>query len=165
MNTISATRFKEGMRLLTGSVTIVTTNGSAGKGGLTATAVCSVSDAPPTLLVCVNLDNALHQTMETNGAFTVNILHTQHEALANRFAGFIEGVSMEDRLLEGTWHYGATHTPILADSLASFECRWKHALSEGSHRVIFGEIVEVHTPANASADPLLYFDRAYHHLQ
>ncbi len=36
-----------------GAVQIVTTAGSAGRRGLTLTAACSVSDNPPTILICL----------------------------------------------------------------------------------------------------------------
>jgi flavin reductase len=51
---IAATDFKNAMSLLTGAVNVVTTTGVSGRHGFTASAVCSVTDAPPTLLVCIN---------------------------------------------------------------------------------------------------------------
>ena len=46
--------FREAMSRLGAAVHVITTDGPSGKTGFTATAVCSVSDAPPTLLVCLN---------------------------------------------------------------------------------------------------------------
>ena len=141
MKTITAAQFKEGMRLLTGAVTIVATAGQAGRGGLTATAICSVSDSPPTLLVCINKENRLNEVIAKNTVFSVNILSLAHENLANRFAGFVAGVSIEERFLEGNWAEGVTKAPILKDALVAFECEWKKSISEGSHRIVLGEIV------------------------
>ena len=45
--------FRNGMSLLGGAVTVITTDGDAGRFGFTATAVTSVTDEPPTLLVCM----------------------------------------------------------------------------------------------------------------
>ncbi|MBV8805987.1 MAG: flavin reductase, partial [Sinobacteraceae bacterium] len=46
-------QFKAGMRRLAAAVCLITSTTSAGeKVGLTATAVCSVSAEPPTLLCC-----------------------------------------------------------------------------------------------------------------
>ena len=42
------------MSLYGSAVHVVTTDGPGGKTGFTATAICSVSDNPPTLLVCLN---------------------------------------------------------------------------------------------------------------
>src|SRR6266850_752518 len=46
--------FREAMSRLGAAVHVITTAGPGGKTGATATAVCSVSDTPPTLLVCIN---------------------------------------------------------------------------------------------------------------
>ena len=46
--------FREAMSRLGAAVHIVTTSGKAGRAGFTATAVASVSDSPPTVLVCLN---------------------------------------------------------------------------------------------------------------
>ena len=51
---IDAAAFKKGMRHLAASVTLITTRYGDLRGGLTATAVCSVSAEPPQILVCVN---------------------------------------------------------------------------------------------------------------
>jgi flavin reductase len=51
---VSLDEFREGMAVLAGAVNIVTTDGPGGRAGLTASAVCSVTAEPPTLLVCVN---------------------------------------------------------------------------------------------------------------
>ena len=54
MITVAPPVFREAMSRLGAAVHIVTTAGPAGMAGFTATAVCSVSDAPPMLLVCLN---------------------------------------------------------------------------------------------------------------
>lgn len=46
--------YRNAMARLGAAVNIVTTDGVAGRAGFAATAVCSVSDNPPTLLVCLN---------------------------------------------------------------------------------------------------------------
>ena len=51
---IEATDFRDAMSLLTSAVSVVTTAGMADRHGFTASAVCSVTDTPPTLLVCMN---------------------------------------------------------------------------------------------------------------
>src|SRR3981189_248751 len=54
VRTVDPTAFREAMSRLGAAVHVITTAGPAGKAGTTATAVCSVTDAPPTLLVCLN---------------------------------------------------------------------------------------------------------------
>jgi flavin reductase len=45
------------MAHLATAVHVITTGGKAGEAGFTASAVCSVTDCPPTLLVCANRKN------------------------------------------------------------------------------------------------------------
>ena len=59
------------MRFLTGAVTIVTTDGEKGRGGFTATAVASVTDDPPTVLVCINKQNQINEIIKDNGVFAI----------------------------------------------------------------------------------------------
>src|SRR6266850_2849857 len=87
VHTCDQAQFREAMSRLGAAVHVVTTAGPAGKTGFTATAVCSVSDAPPTLLVCLNRKSAGGPMMRENGVFCVNTLGADAEALADMFAG------------------------------------------------------------------------------
>ena len=75
MATIEIDQFKAGMRRLAASVNVITTRTPDGqRSGLTATAVCSVSATPPTLLVCVNRSGNSHAVLTSSGVFAVNVL-------------------------------------------------------------------------------------------
>ena len=88
---VDATAFKRGMRHLAASVTLITTRHRDLRGGLTATAVCSVSAEPPQILVCVNKTASAHDPIGEAGFFCVNILAPDHRKIAERFAG-MDGV-------------------------------------------------------------------------
>ncbi len=158
MQTVSKDQFRDGMRLLAGAVSIVATQGDAGKGGLTATAICSVSDEPPTLLTCINNTNELVKIIEKNEQFSVNLLSSAMEAISNRFAGF-DRVPMEERFELGSWDFEKSTSPVLEGSLVTFCCKVKEMTVSGTHTVIFGEIHGVFTAEGQT--PLLYFDRNY----
>src|SRR5215475_10163008 len=79
--------FREGMARLGAAVHVITTDGASGKTGFTATAVCSVSDSPPTLLVCVNRGAISMPILRGNGVFCVNTLRAGDEVIADTFAG------------------------------------------------------------------------------
>jgi flavin reductase len=72
--TVEPTIFREAMSRLGAAVHIITTAGGAGKAGATATAVCSVTDSPPTLLVCLNRRSQTNPVVLENGVFCVNTL-------------------------------------------------------------------------------------------
>lgn len=52
MNIVDQQTFRDAMSCMGAAVNIITTDGPAGRAGFTASAVCSVTDTPPTLLVC-----------------------------------------------------------------------------------------------------------------
>ena len=67
-------QFRAAMANLSAAVNIVTTDGVSGKAGITVSAVCSVTDDPPTLLVCVNQRSYTHDIFRTNRRMAVNVL-------------------------------------------------------------------------------------------
>ena len=71
--------FREAMSRLGAAVHIVTTAGKAGRAGFTATAVASVSDTPPTVLVCLNRKSQITPVMRENRVFCVNTLASSEE--------------------------------------------------------------------------------------
>ena len=146
-------QFKSGMRHLAGGVTLVTTLCEGARGGLTATAVCSVSVEPPQLLVCVNKDASAHDAIGASGIFCVNVLSAQHIALALRFAGQ-DGVEGDDRFSDGNWARLSTGAPCLPGALASFDCRIGAALDAGTHTIFIGRVVAM---ALAEGVPLIYW--------
>jgi flavin reductase len=72
------TEFRNAMAQLGSAVSVITTDGPAGKFGFTASAVCSVTDQPPTLLVCMNRNSWAHAHFKQNGVLCVNVLSSLH---------------------------------------------------------------------------------------
>ncbi|MDA9207710.1 flavin reductase [Octadecabacter sp.] len=152
--------FREGMSRMGAAVNLITSDGVAGKHGIVASAVCSVTDAPPTLLVCVNRTAYVHDKLLENGALCVNVLAAHHQDLSAVFARFVEGV---DRFSYGEWVAQDTGCPVLRDANVAFDCRIGSVLEQGSHSVMFCEIKSVHLPEKPDRG-LVYFSRDYHHL-
>src|SRR4249919_3577869 len=100
--TVAVPAFREAMSRLGAAVHVVTTAGPGGKTGFTATAVCSVSDAPPTLLVCLNRGATSMPILRGNGVFCVNTLRAGDELIADTFAGRTK-VAREARFDTGQW--------------------------------------------------------------
>jgi flavin reductase (DIM6/NTAB) family NADH-FMN oxidoreductase RutF len=160
---IDAAAFKKGMRHLAASVTLITTKHRELRGGLTATAVCSVSAEPPQILVCVNKSASAHDPIGEAGFFCVNILCPDHRKLAERFAG-MDGVEGDDRFCDmGDWTTLSTGAPVLKGCPVSFDCKLVTRLSAGTHTIYIGEIVDV--ALDAEAKPLLYADGAFMHVE
>lgn len=150
--------FKQAMRHLAGGVVIVATEHQGRRAGLAATAVCSVSADPPTILVCINEGASAHEPILRSGCFSVNLLASRQGDIARRFSGEM-GVKGEDRFAIGTWTPRETGAPILEDALASFDCRVAEVVQMSTHSVFFGAVVGI---ANqAAARPLIYSHGTY----
>jgi flavin reductase len=155
---VEATRFREAMSLFGAAVHVVTTDGQGGKTGITATAVCSVSDNPPTLLVCINRRSQAAAILSMNGVFCVNTLRAQDEAIADTFAGRT-GAVLADRFKVGEWHKLATGAPALATAIVSCDCRIVEINAMASHNVIFGVVEAI--SFGPAGPALVYHSRAY----
>src|SRR6476661_6019766 len=110
VRTVEPGVFREAMSLLGAAVHVITTAGPGGKAGATATAVCSVSDSPPTLLMCLNRRSQTNPIVLENGVFCVNTLGAAEEEIADIFAGRT-GVMGADRFNKGQWTTLKTASP------------------------------------------------------
>lgn len=153
--------FKAAMGRLSGAVTVITAGRGAAARGLTATAVCSVSIAPPTLLVCVNRSGEAHRAIAESGSFCVNVLAEANRAVADRFAGRA-GAFGGERFAGGDWSELATGAPALDGALVNVDCRIAEAVEAYTHTVFFGTVAAVRL--GTGGDPLVHFDRAYRSL-
>ncbi|WP_425880166.1 flavin reductase [Acinetobacter sp. TWP2-2-3] len=157
---IEATDFRNAMSLLTTAVNVITTSGETGMHGFTASAVCSVTDTPPTLLVCMNQSSRSHAHFFENKVLAVNVLSTQHEQISNAFAS--SKFSSEDRFKLGDWSTLETSSPILEDALVSFDCEIQDIQQVGTHSVFMCRVLKVQQ--SDQEESLVYFNRAYHQV-
>lgn len=153
---VDQTTFRNGMSRLATSVNVVSTSIGSQRYGFTASAVCSVSDTPPTLLVCMNRASFCFHAFEKARYFCVNTLMPHQQHIANVFGGRIPS---DDRFANGEWVDGITGSPVLIDSSVSFECEFSNAVDEATHRVIFGRVVGIRENERQMA--LLYYRRGY----
>ena len=157
---IESTDFRNAMSLLTTAVNVITTEGEAGLHGFTASAVCSVTDTPPTLLVCMNQSSRSHTHFVDNKILSVNVLGAQHEKISNAFAS--SKLSSEDRFKLGAWTTLETGSPILEDALVSFDCDIEQIQEVGTHSIFMCRVVAI--KQSQQDESLVYFNRAYHQV-
>lgn len=139
------------MRHVAATVTVVTTNGAAGKHGATVSAFTSVSADPPTVMVCLRRDSRIAQAVAENGCFAVCVLPRDGVETALRFAGS-DDLQVADRF-EQVPHsdWAAPHI----EDCTSFSCDVDQAVPSASHIAFFGRVTWAGTDA---APPLVYFD-------
>lgn len=135
-----ATSFRAAMRLPATSVTVLAAGSGATRNGLTASAVCSLSDAPPMILACVNLSSAALPLIRQTGCFSVNFLTDAQSHVAERFAGRTR-VYGADRFTEGDWQTLATGAPVLMDALAVFDCQLEREHDSPTHAILIGRVM------------------------
>jgi len=150
--------FREAMSRLGAAVHVITTDGLSGKTGFTATAVVSVSDAPPTLLVCLNRGATSMPILRGNGVFCVNTLRAGDELIADTFAGRTK-VARESRFDAGEWKTLSTGSPALMSAVVAFDCRVIEIKAVASHDIYFGMVEAIHQGGPGAAP--VYHDRLY----
>ena len=156
----ASAQFKQGMRSLAGAVSIITSSHEGRLFGMTATAVCSASADPPTVLVCVNHCTSTHQAIAGAGVFCVNVLRLEDRELSGLFSGAHGSETPgEARFREGAWTRLATGAPALLNALVSFDCRVANRLVHGTHTVFLGEVEQLQV--GKKGKPLLYSDGQY----
>jgi flavin reductase len=154
---VEARDFVEAMAAAVTGVNIVTTDGPAGRFGLTVSAMCSVSAEPPIVLACIHRKSPVRSAILRNQAFCVNVLTTRQHRLANTFAG-IEHTGNAYDFAAARWERGHTVAPRLLDAAANFDCLLENAHEVGSHTIFIGRVTAA---LRQTGKPLLYTDRHY----
>lgn len=154
-------KFLEGMSRAATFVAVATTDGEAGRFGVTVSSLTSVSadGDQPSLLLCVHHLSPVGAAILKNRAFCANLLAEDQQDLSNLFAGRGGSADHADRFTRTTWDAGEIGQPCLAGATATFECRLATALLWETHHIIVGRVASVRLSDNPSA--LLYGQRAY----
>lgn len=156
---VDPARFRSLMATFPAGVSIVTTTRPDGwLCGMTCSAVCSVSDQPATLLVCLKQSSRTLAALFQTSTFAVNLLRHDATSVAQLFAS-----GTTDRFSQVRWIneplFGGPHLVDSAHTIA--DCRVTMTMPVGEHTVVFGEVFAVSTPRNNPPTPLLYGLRAY----
>lgn len=156
-----AERFHEAMGRMATPVNVVTSDGPAGRVGLTVSSFCLAAFDPPTMLICVNQRSPGNDIIRGNGVFRVNVLGEAHEQVSDTFAGRpLPGQEPWDFGC-GRWDLEAEGGPRLEDAVVSAVCRVETVIAAGSHKVYLGRVLEAES---TQASPLIYLPRNYYRL-
>jgi flavin reductase (DIM6/NTAB) family NADH-FMN oxidoreductase RutF len=160
--------FVEGMSRAATFVAVATTDGDAGRFGVTISSLTSVSadGDHPSLLACIHHLSPAATAVLKNRAFAANLLAEDQQALSDRFAGRSAPGDHGQRFDATPWTPGPLGQPLLQGATAVFECRLATALLWETHYIVVGRVTSVTLSDNAAA--LLYGQRAYRravHLQ
>lgn len=153
-------RFLDAMSRSAASVCVVTTGGPAGRGGVTVSAMTSISadGDTPTMLTCLNAASTCLPLVLENGCFCINVLSTGQTEISDVFSSRIEAPggdkfnAVQHSVLE-------TGAPYLDDALVAFDCRLISAEKIGTHHICIGAVEAVRVAPEG--EPLLYGMRRY----
>jgi 3-hydroxy-9,10-secoandrosta-1,3,5(10)-triene-9,17-dione monooxygenase reductase component len=157
---VSGDELRHAIGHFTTGVSIVTSVDADGHPvGTTASAVASLSVAPPLLLVCLGRSSATLRAIRELGRFAVNVLSADQHELSTNFAmpGAIaswEGVSHR------RWPSGI---PRIDDGLTGLDCTVDEIFAGGDHEIVTGHVHAVQVSSQAD-HPLLHFRGAYARL-
>ncbi|QPC86368.1 flavin reductase [Mesorhizobium sp. NBSH29] len=158
--TIDPRGFKQGMRALAGAVAVLAAEDEThGSRGLTATAICSFSADPASLLVCINTQSSITPMLREGLSFSVNLPGSDQDFVARAFGGMTvaKGVS---RFASGSWVRGANGAPVLVGARAVFECHVSEIIARASHLIVIGLVSGV-TLDREDRAALLYSDGSF----
>src|ERR1700722_2113960 len=153
-------RFLNGMSHAACTVNVVTTDGTAGRHGVTVWAMVSVSaDTPqPIRLGCVHHKSTVADAILKNGVFCVNVLRDDQAHISEHFAGRL-GAHGEAKFDCTEWGTQVTGAPRVLDALVAFDCKVTVSERVGSHFVLFGSVQDIFIAGSGA--PLIYANRAY----
>lgn len=146
--------FRNALGTYATGVTIITAAAPDGKPyGLTCNSFASVSLNPPLVLWSLVVYSSSLTIFQNASHFTVNVLGASQQALASKFAK-----SSDDKFTGVDWTPGLGMAPVLAESVANFQCRSVNRYYGGDH-VIFLGAVEAYT--YNTREPLLFARGAF----
>jgi flavin reductase len=148
--------FRTAMRGVASTIHIITLTMDGAPKGMTATAVSSLSMDPPSLLVCMNENVSMHESMACIDWFCVNVLTTRHVEVARTFS---DSRLRDVRFGTGKWSIEDEQAPRLADAQAAMLCRRVGHHRFGTHSIFLGEVHNVWLAG--APDPLVYLNGSF----
>jgi len=148
--------FINAMRQVASTVTVVTTDGPAGRVGATVSAFSSLSADPPSVLVCLKDDSRIAKAVRGNGVFCVNVLPEDAVKTAQSFAGAYD--DKEPNRFAGVEVSDTEFGPILERATA-FTCTLDRTVGHGTHEICIGSVTGI---SNAGETPLAYMHGSFH---
>jgi flavin reductase (DIM6/NTAB) family NADH-FMN oxidoreductase RutF len=161
-NRAAPTDFRLAMRQLAGGVCIITAEDDAGRTGMTATSVISVSMDPPEVLLSVNEQSSTWPAIQSSRRLGINMLASDQTQLAANFSG-VGGCKGEQRYQGAQWQRSPEGCWLLVGALAALACEVVQTLHHRGHALVIARVVGLQV-RSADDEPLLYWQGEYRQL-
>lgn len=122
--------------------------------GLSVNSFTAVSLDPPLVAICVSRDSGTWASMRPSGAFCVNVLAEDQEALSRRFAR-----PGAERFQGVGWDPSPSGAPRLHGVLAWIDCGIEAVHPGGDHEICVGRVRAL--DVERQDGPLVYFRGGY----
>jgi flavin reductase (DIM6/NTAB) family NADH-FMN oxidoreductase RutF len=131
-------------------VAIVTTRAPDGRAvGLTINSFASLSLDPPLVLWSLVNRSPNLEVFRDCTHFAINILASDHEALARRFAS----TGVADKFADVAWRPAPEGVPAIDEAIATLVCAHEHSRDTGDHLLLIGRVVRT---ASREGAPLVF---------
>ena len=142
-------RFREVLGHFATGITIVTAMEDEGPVGFTCQSFTSLSLDPALIALAPAKTSTSWPKIAAAGAFCVNILSSDQEALCRTFAA-----SGADKFAGVGWSTAATGAPVLDGALAFIDCHLEQIHDAGDHELVLGRVLDMGV---GEGTPLLYY--------
>ncbi len=156
---VGTTEFRAAMSAMASTVSVVTARHGNERVGRTVTSMLSLSIAPPTILVSIDIVSRLADLIAKSRGFSLAILADDQHDIADAFAGRIDP---DSRFAVGSWSEWPSGHPMLLGAAAALDCEVTGSMETGTHVLFAGTVVEAETTTSRS--PLLWQRHRYHGL-
>ena len=154
---VQQSSFADAMARFPGAVTIITTRADGLPFGMVATAVCSLSADPPSLIVCLNKGTSAHDPILQQRLFAVNLVSGEHAPVVRHFMASKGG----DRFNLGDWKTLVTGAPILDGATVAFDCELSQVHDGFSHSILIGKVRDCRISTQTDQTCLLWHGRDF----
>ncbi|WP_213014863.1 flavin reductase [Acinetobacter rathckeae] len=149
--------FRNAVAHLSAAVNVVTTDGAGGLAGFTASAVCSLTDNPAMLLVCLQKKSSAYQAVKTNGVVCINTLGINNLELCKTFSS---KKTMQHRFDDIQWQTSTTGSPVLQEAVVCFDCTVVEFKNVETHDILLCKVEDIQY-GNISQPALVYYNRKF----
>ncbi len=157
--TLDPESFRRAMRAWTTGVAVLMSAHEGETYGMTVNSFTSLSLEPPLVTVVLKNDTRVFDLVTKSRLFSVTILSSSQQGLAENFAGKLHGA---ERMMGVATRTLASGAPALEGGLAWLDCRVVHTYAAGANTLFVAEAVEAQ--ARSAENPLVYHNREYHQL-
>jgi flavin reductase (DIM6/NTAB) family NADH-FMN oxidoreductase RutF len=131
---------KKALRMIPYGLFVLTAKDGDDVASATVNWVTQTSFKPPLVAVALKADSHPYGVVRAAGHFAINVLGAGQKDVAQAFFSTVQPEG--NKLGPVTFSLGATGSPIINESPASWECRLVTVAEHGDHHVFIGEVIE-----------------------